>query len=69
MNPADLNDAFANYSSVVLGEVGSSLEDFQSDIMDIITENEDRNREYIDDVKAGNRAAARDRPPDRRKEK
>ena len=35
MNPADLNDAFANYSSVVLGEVGSSLDDFQTDIMEL----------------------------------
>lgn len=53
MNPADLNDAFANYSSVVLGEVGSSLDDFQTDIMDIITENNDEQNKYIDDIKAG----------------
>jgi hypothetical protein len=60
MNPADLEDTFANYSSVIMGQVESRLEDyqgnlsdFQTDIMEVITENQEDQNRYLEDVKSG----------------
>ena len=60
MNPADLQDTFANYSSVIMGQVESRLEDyqgnlatFQTDLMDVVVQSRDENTKYMDDLKAG----------------
>ena len=60
MNPADLQDTFANYSSVIMGQVGDQLDefsksqgDFQSGILDVVTKNTEITNRYIDDVKSG----------------
>lgn len=53
MNPADLEDTFGNYQSVILGEVQGTLNDYHSDIMDQINEVREENQSYVDAVREG----------------
>lgn len=53
MNPAELEDTFANYTSVLSGQMNSTLEGYYNDIMEQTTDLLEQNKEYIDDVKEG----------------